>query len=163
MTLPEPWVEDLVTIPELQVILRNGLLSKVRIFSAWCVNEQNRDRLVQVIKVKGRPLALARELRGTVVMYAGAPEKSGHKMRNLTSPRIGMWLDMDPGLYYLPSEPPPPGESRIVHPLRISGQCRHEHVSIPAAWLRLQVEKGVRFRVIDAATRREMGTRPCGT
>jgi hypothetical protein len=82
----------------------------------------------------------------------------------MTPPRYGMWLDMDPGIYCVPSAPPSPGVSSWeVHPLCVTGQCRHEHVSIPADWLRAQVEKGVRYRVIDAAARREMGTRPRGT
>jgi hypothetical protein len=53
----KPW--DLANIPELHEILRRGLLSKVRIFEGWC---ENGDRPLQVIKVNGRPLALARSM-----------------------------------------------------------------------------------------------------
>jgi hypothetical protein len=156
--LPQPMVY-LSEIPELQTILRRGLLSKVRIFEAWCESTKNRDRLAQVLKVGGRPLAFARELRGTGMMQVGAPSR--YKMRNVTPPRYGMWLDMDPGIYYVPREPPTPGAtSWEVHPLRIGGQCRHEHVSIPADWLREQIEMGVRKRVIDAKARREIGVGP---
>jgi HK97 family phage major capsid protein len=96
VSLSEPRVY-LDTIPELQAILRRGLLAKVRIFSGWCESERNRDRLVQVLKVGARPLALARELRGTVEMYAGAPEKNRHAMRNVTPPRFCIWLDIGLG------------------------------------------------------------------
>ena len=149
MTLPEPWVEDLTTVPGLQAILRRGLLSKARIFSAWC---EKGDRLMQVVRVGGRPLAIAREARPTVVMQAGAPTR--HTMRHRVQPNKGMWLDLDAHLYYLPVEPAPVGESRALAPLRFAAQCQHEHVSIPADWLRAQVEQGARYRVIDAAARR---------
>jgi hypothetical protein len=64
MTLPEPFV-DPMTIPELRTILDRGLLSKVRIFEAWC---ENGDRLFQVLKVGGRPLALARTRQDSVTL-----------------------------------------------------------------------------------------------
>ena len=54
--LREPWV-DPASIPELAAILRRNWLSKVRIYEGWC---ENGDRLLQVVKVQGRPLALAR-------------------------------------------------------------------------------------------------------
>jgi hypothetical protein len=150
--LSEPWVY-LSTIPELETILRRGLLSKVRIFEAWC---EKGDRLAQVIRVGGRPLALTGRLLGPMgIMQAGAPSRTKLWAR---VPRHGMWLDMNPGLYYVPTEPPTPDASSWeVHPLRISGQCQHENVSIPTDWLRTQVEKDVRKRVIGAAARREMG------
>lgn len=57
-SLGEPWV-DPASIPELAEILRRRLLSKVRIFEGWC---ENGDRLLQVIKVQRRPLALAQRM-----------------------------------------------------------------------------------------------------
>jgi hypothetical protein len=152
--LQDPWVY-LSSIPELATILRRGLLAKVRIFEAWCESEQNRDRLTQVIRVGGRPLALAREARPTSVVQVGAPTR--RTMRHRVQPRMGMWLDLDPHLYYLPVELAPVSESRVLTPLRFGGQCQHEHLSIPADWLRAQVEQGVRYRVIDAAVRRAAG------
>jgi hypothetical protein len=155
VTLPDPWV-DLSTVPELQAILRRGLLSKARIFSAWCEKGDGKgDRLLQVVRVGGRPLAFARGASPTGVAQVGAPTR--HTMRHRVQPRMGMWLDTNPGLYYLPLEPPPVGESRVLIPLRFAGQCQHEHVSIPADWLRAQVERGVRYRVIDGAVRRAAG------
>ena len=55
INLADPRV-DPASIPELAEILRRGLLSKVRIFEVRC---EKSDRLVQVVKVHGRPLALA--------------------------------------------------------------------------------------------------------
>jgi hypothetical protein len=154
MTLPEPFV-DLATVPELRTILDRGLLSKVRIFEAWC--EQG-DRLFQVVKIRGRPLAFARIRRDSITL---SPNPAFHGQRRLghRKDRQAMWLDLHWKLYYVPFEPPAAGESKQIYPIRLSAQCQHERLSVPADWLREQVRAGVAKRIITNATRFEMGTR----
>jgi hypothetical protein len=47
-------------------------------------------------------------------------------------------------------------------PYRLSAECKHQRLSVPGDWLREQLEKGVTKRIIDNATRFEIGTRPRG-
>jgi hypothetical protein len=158
MTLEPPWV-DAETIPELRNILRDGRFSKVRIFEAWC---EKGDRLAHVLRIRGRPLALALQMVKTSEIYAGAPKRNRSRLDH-RSHAVAMWLDLDWHLYYLPSEEPKwPGQPRVLHPLVLGAQCQHERAPIPGAWLKEQVEKGIRKRVIDDATRWEMGVRRRG-
>jgi hypothetical protein len=143
-SLQPPWV-DQSTIPELREIRRLGLLARVRIFEARC---QNGDRLLDVIRVNGRPLALGWQAIGAAVVVdalEGGPRQY-HRV-----PLLAIWLDVDRML-----DPP----IRLWFPT----QCQHESVQVPADWLRGQVEAGLRKRVvvIDDAARREMGTRARG-
>jgi hypothetical protein len=150
----EPFINP-ESIPELQTIMRLGLMSKVRLFDAWC--EQG-DRLFQVVKVQRRPLGLARRM----VRTSQSSPNPAFRRATYSAHRAAwnaMWLDLDPLAYYLPHEPPEPGESRILRPYRLSAECQHQGLSVPGDWLREQVENGVTKRVIDNATRFEMGTR----
>lgn len=141
MSLPDPWV-DPADVPELTEILRRGLLGRVRIFEGWC---EKGDRLVQVVTVNNRPLALCREAA------AGRSHHRNHWR--------GMWLDLDARLYYAdyPDEPLPPGEPRTLTPLLLGAQCQHQHANTPAWWLRQQLELGVSRVVMDEATRWSIG------
>jgi len=139
VTLSDPWV-DPATIPELTVILRRRLLSKVRIFAAWC---ERGDRLAQVIRVNGRPLALDRQLGQHSLIVEGDPEAS----RTTVAHRLqvwAMWLDLDWSLYYLPYEPPGARGVAGAEAACAGSQCQLENAPIPAYWLRQQVEAGVR-------------------
>jgi hypothetical protein len=149
----EPYV-DPASIPELATILRLRLLSRVRVFEAWCPKG---DRLAQVVLVRGRPLALSRgAVRGVTMSPAGnSPGRLAHRDSHLA-----MWLDLDPMAYYLPADPPQlDGPAVRLHPFRLPAECRHERLSLPGDWLREQVAAGVEKRVVDNATRFEMGAR----
>jgi hypothetical protein len=151
------WV-DPATVPELAEILRRGWLSKVpRIFEGWC---ENGDRLLQVIKVHGRPLALAR----CAIPATGSQEPNPAARTAHRGAWNAMWVDLPPEAYYKPQEVPELGETYgyvVVDaprkPYRLSVECRHQALSIPADWLRGQVAAGVAKRVIDARTRSEIG------
>lgn len=135
MTTAEPWV-DPATIPELAAMLRRGWLSKVRVFEGWC---ENGDRLLQVVTVNGRPLALA---RAAARAMTGSPNpaflRRGHWDHQAYVQAA--WLDLS-------------GDARWL-----SAQCRHQSLSVPFRWLREQVEAGTSKRVITQAVRLEMGT-----
>lgn len=152
-SLGDPWV-DPATIPELREILRRRLLSKVRIFEGWC---DQGDRLLQVVKVGGRPLALALRALHTTAFQVGSPGPRQHLEHRI--PGQAMWLDLDWKLYYVPFAPPAAGESKQIYPIRLGAQCAHQRLSVPADWLREQVSAGVAKRIITNATRFEMGTR----
>jgi hypothetical protein len=153
--LPEPWV-DPATIAELAEIIRRKWLSKVRIYDGWC---ENGDRLLQVIKVQGRPLALARTAARA---STGSPNPAARRGAHWDhrSHWEAAWLDLSWDAYFLPHEPPQPGQSVVLQPYLLSVQCQHERLSVPLAWLRDQINGGVSKRVITSAVRFEMGTAP---
>jgi hypothetical protein len=129
----DPWV-DPATVPELVEILSRGWLSKVRIFEGWC---ESRDRLLQVVSVNGRPLALARAAaRATTGSPNPAFLRRGHWDHRAYVQAA--WLDLS-------------GDARWL-----SAQCRHVSLSIPLVWLRGQLEAGTSKRVITEAARLEM-------
>jgi hypothetical protein len=149
-----PWV-DPASIPELAEILRRQLLSKVRIFEGWC---ENGDRLLQVVKVHKRPLALAQRM---VKTSTGSPNPAFRRSPHAAhrSHYEAAWLDLNWDAYYAPHDPPRPGQSLVLQPYLLSAQCQHERLPVPLDWLREQVETGVSRRVITQAVRFEMGTR----
>ncbi len=157
MTLEEPHV-DLATVPELAAILRARLRFEVRLFEAFC---EHGDRLVDVLRVRGRPLAIARSVSSNGSMHQGHPERDRSWLGHREAVQ-GMWLDLPDLSYYSPSDPPPVGESRELRPLLLVPECAHQSAPVPGWWLHQQVEAGVRKRIIDAATRREMMVRPRG-
>ena len=151
MALGDPWA-DPSTIPELQTIIRRRLLSKVRIFESWC---ENGDRLLQVIKVNGRPLALARGM----LKVGGASTRLAHRGTGQA-----MWMDLPIDTYIssrrlLSLEPTCRTEQ--VFFMRISAHCAHERISIPADWL--PIAGGDQESDPHRRTRWEMVARPRGT
>lgn len=152
--LREPWV-DPASIPELAAILRRNWLSKVRIYEGWC---ENGDRLLQVVKVQGRPLALARTAARA---STGSPNPAFRRAAHWDhrSQWEAAWLDLSWDAYYAPHDTPEPGQSVVLQPYRLSTQCQHERLSVPLNWLREQVNAGVSKRLITQAVRFEMGTR----
>jgi hypothetical protein len=152
----EPFVKT-ESIPELQMIMQRGWMSKVRIFDGWC---EYGDRLFQVVKVQNRPLALARR----AIVTSTASPNPAYRRPPHTAHRAAwnaMWLDLDPLAYYRQHETPDLGELgiHILTPYRLSAECQHQRLSVPGDWLREQVDKGIESRIIDNATRFEMGTR----
>jgi hypothetical protein len=96
-SLGGPWV-DPASIPELAEILRRRLLSKVRIFEGWC---QDGDRLLQVIKVQRRPLALAQRM---IVASTSSPTPAFQRGTRAAH-RAGYeaaWLDLSHDVYFVP-------------------------------------------------------------
>jgi hypothetical protein len=152
--LGEPWV-DPASIPELAEILRRRLLSKVRIFEGWC---ENGDRLLQVIKVQRRPLALAQRMIRTATASPNPTFRRAPRPAHRADYEAA-WLDLNWDAYYMPHDPPAPGQSVILQPYLLSAQCQHERLPVPLDWLREQVKAGVSKRVITQAVRFEMGTR----
>src|SRR5262249_33644894 len=150
VTLPEPYM-DPATIPEFRTVLERRLLSKVRIFEAWC---ENGDRLCQVLKIQRRPLAVARSRRDSVTLSANPALNLQHSLGHREHWQ-GMWLDLDWRAYYLPRDE----ESDVLRPIRLSTQCQHERLLIWGDWLRQQVLDGVRKYVITDATRLKAGQR----
>jgi hypothetical protein len=161
VALGDPWA-DPSTIPELQVIIRRRLLSKVRIYEAWC---ENGDRLLQVINVNGRPLVLVRSM---LKVGGGGSTRLAHRGTGQA-----MWLDL-PIDTYIGSRRPlsldttgmvvPAGAATFVRMeevsfIQISAQCAHERLPIPADWLIRELRQGVTKRIITEATRMEMGSR----
>jgi hypothetical protein len=142
-----PWAADLTNIPELHEILRRRLLSKVRIFEGWC---ENGDRLFQVVKVHGRPLALAEVMS---VAATGSPNPRRAEHAEHRSNYQAAWLDLSWDAYVARI----PG--RRVTPYLLNAQCQHEHLPVPLDWLREQVSTGVSKCVITPAVRLEMGRR----
>jgi hypothetical protein len=153
----QPWV-DPASIPELAEILRRKWLSKVRIYEGWC---ENGDRLLQVINVQGRPLALAQTAARA---STGSPDPAFRRGAHFDhrSHWEAAWLDLSWDAYFLPHDPPERGQSVVLHPYLLSVQCQHERLAVPLEWLRDQVNTGVSKRVITAAVRVEMGSRPRG-
>ena len=158
--LGEPWV-DPASIPELTEILRRRLLSKVRIYEGWC---ENGDRLLQVIQVQRRPLALAEAMS---VAATGSPNARRAEHAEHRSHRQAAWLDLSWDAYFARIWVRPE-ESQfldtqhdsgqwVLKPYWLSAQCRHENLPVPLDWLREQVNAGIRKRVITNETRVEMG------
>jgi hypothetical protein len=147
-----PWV-DSTTIPELVAILSRGWLSRVRIFEGWC---ENGDRLLHVVKVQGRPLALA---RAAARASTGSPNPAFRRAAHWDHQSYwqAAWLDLSWDTYYLPHDAPRRGQSVVLHPYLLSAECQHGSLSIPLEWLRGQVEAGASKRVITEAVRFEMG------
>jgi len=148
-------VVDASSIPQLREIFRLKLLAKVRTFEAFC---EKGDRLFQVVAIGNRPLALGR----TMVMMSTVSPNPAFRRGTHAQHRSrwqAAWLDLDSDAYYLPHDPPRPGQSVVLQPYRLSVECQHEHLSVPLDWLREQVSSGVTERVITQATRFEMGTR----
>jgi hypothetical protein len=155
MSEPQPpWV-DPASIPELAEILRRRLLSKVRIFEVC----ENGDRLLQVVKVQRRPLALAQRMIRTGL--TGSPNPAFRRDPRLAhrADYEAAWLDLNWDAYYAPHGPPAPDRSVVLQPYLLSAQCQHERLPVPLNWLREQVKAGVSKRVITQAVRFEMGTR----
>jgi Phage integrase family len=93
--------EEAQPIPRLTEILRRGLLSKVGIFEGWC---ENGDRLFQVVKLHGRPLALAQ------VMSLTPPESPNPRRGTRAAHRAdyeAAWLDLSSDAYFVPIMVPP--------------------------------------------------------
>jgi hypothetical protein len=130
--LGDPWV-DPASIPELAEILRRQMLNKVRILEIRC---EKSDRLVQVLRVNGRPLALTQRS----LMVGGIQAGVGPTPTRLAHREIheAMWLDLPPDVY------------RVTHAkttigvLRIAAQCVHGRTSIPADWLIHELEAGTK-------------------
>ena len=166
--LAEPWV-DPAAIPELAEILRRGLLSTVRSFEGWC---ENGDRLLQVVKVHGRPLALAKAM-SVAPTASPNPRRAEHSEHR--SHYQAAWLDLSWDAYVAHIWVPPE-ESRllvtqqtssgpgqwVLKPYLLTAQCRHGSLPVPLDWLREQVEAGVSKRVITQAVRLELVTRRGG-
>jgi len=150
----QPWV-DPANIPELTEILRRRLLSKVRIFEARC---EKSDRLFQVVKVQGRPLALAQAM---AISSTASPNPAFRRSTHADHRSYwqAAWLDLTWNSYYAPHDPPEPGKTVILQPYLLSAQCLHERLPVPLDWLREQVHAGIRKRVITDKTRLEMGVR----
>ena len=161
------WVQpsvDPASIPELAEILRRGLLSKVRIFEGWC---ENGDRLFQVVKVHGRPLALAEAMR---VAATGSPNARSGQHSEHRSHWEAAWLDLSWDAYFariwvrpeesqfLDTQHDSPGPGQwVLKPYLLNAQCQHEHLPVPLDWLREQVKAGASKRVVTPAVRLEMG------
>ena len=171
MSEDDPWV-DPASIPELAEILHRRLLSKVRIFAGWCENRESRDRLFQVVKVHGRPLALARAMS---VAATGSPNPGHAAHSEHRSSYQAAWLDLSWDAYVARIWVPPdesrlvvtqhdsPSPARWVHkPYLLSAQCQHGHLPVPLDWLREQVKAGASKCVITPAVRVEMGRRSRG-
>jgi hypothetical protein len=124
-----PWV-DPASISELAEILRRRLLSKVRIFEVRC---EKSDRLVQVLRINGRPLALTQAGLKVGTTQAGV----GHTGTRLAHREFheAMWLDLPPEVYRVTRE-----KTSMV--LRIAAECAHERITIPADWLIHELETG---------------------
>lgn len=149
VALGDPWA-DPATIPELQEIIRRRLLSKVRIYELRCGQS---DRLLQVLKVNGRPLALAYSM---LRVGGGSTTRNGHRGAGQA-----MWMDL-PNDTYIAARRPLDPQMWEVSFLRISAQCAHERLSIPADWVLRELRQGITKRIIDNAARLEMRTRPRG-
>jgi hypothetical protein len=149
-----PWV-DPASIPELVEIQRRRLLSKVRIFEGWC---ENGDRLLQVVKVQRRPLALAQRM---IVASTSSPNPAFRRDTHVEHRAAweAAWLDLNWDAYYLPHDPPARGQSVVLRPYLLSAECQHESLPVPLVWLCEQVKAGVSKRAITQAVRFEMGTR----
>jgi hypothetical protein len=140
VTLDDPWVKP-ANIPELYEILRRGLLGKVRIFELRC---ENNDRLLQVLRINRRPLAITK-----AGLRVGG--NSGTRLEHRGTVQA-LWLDLPIEAYRLPS----------AGYRRLTAECAHERVSIPADWLIDQLQAGRKKRIITDATRMVMGSRPRG-
>jgi hypothetical protein len=142
---PDPWVKP-ANIPELYEILRRGLLGKVRIFELRC---ENNDRLLQVLQINRRPLAITKAGLKHSTFQVGVGN-TGTRLAHRGTVQA-LWLDLPIEAYRGPS-----GGYRTA-------ECAHERVSVPADWLITQLQAGGKKRIITDATRWEMGSRPRGT
>jgi hypothetical protein len=78
------------------------LLSKVRIFEARC---EKSDRLLQVVKVQGRPLALAQRMILTATGSPNPAYRRGTRAAHRADYEAA-WLDLSWDTYYMPHDPP---------------------------------------------------------
>jgi hypothetical protein len=127
--LGDPWA-DPADIPELKEILTRRLLSKVRILEVRC---EKSDRLVQVLRINGRPLALTQRSLMTGGVQAGVgpiPTRLAHREIH-----EAMWLDLPPDVYRT-------RHKNSIGVLRIAAQCVHYRITIPADWLIHELEAG---------------------
>jgi len=122
-------------VPELWPILRAGLRSRVRLFDLWCPKG---DRLIEVLKVAGRPLAISDHGRlRNEVRVSGESRRQRVSRWGRRELNAGLWVDGD----------------EVLPPFPCS--CSHQRLSVPGEWLRAQLVDGVRRRVFDQATRAE--------
>jgi hypothetical protein len=112
----DPWVKP-ANIPELYEILRRGRLSKVRIFELRCGNS---DRLLQVLKIKGRPLAITKAGLRVGTVRAGV----GHTGTRLSHRGTvqALWLDL-PIDAYIGSRRPLVPKTWQVSFRRLTAEC----------------------------------------
>jgi hypothetical protein len=144
---PDPWVRP-ATIPELYEILRRGLLTKVRMFELRCEND---DRLLQVLQINRRPLAITKAgLKVSGRKVGGGPTGTRLEHRGTMQ---ALWLDLPIEAYR--------GSSGGYR--RLTAECAHERLSVPPDWLIAQLQSGRKKRIITDATRWEMGSRLRGT
>jgi hypothetical protein len=139
------------TVPELAVVLRANMLSKVRLLDVACAADH---RLVQVLRLKRRPFALGVDttmIHGTdeAAKWYWFPTGNGWAM-NRRGRWLGVWLDE------------PDQEIRTVNGPQLHNRftftCRGGHCSeeITLPWLRSQLESGRRRIVITDAIRYDM-------
>jgi hypothetical protein len=117
----------------LAAVLRTRLLSKVRVLEVWC--KSGKHRCMQVLTIDKRPLALGyrSSLHSTIVI--GGTSRTG--LRHLDGLRA-VWLDDAPPAVF------------------IDADCRCGHQTVPAGWLRDQIDAGRRRRVLDSLARGEI-------
>lgn len=159
---------DPETVPELASIERARLQSKVRIFELLCEPRdpsERSDRVVDVLRVAGRPLALTRgrPLTATGFWLDDADELAGIRYaRGRRKARRGMWLDLPAEVYLLPPEGSLNVAGRPPGPVLLYGGCAHKRADVPGWWLRQQIAAGVPKRILDPTTRAEIEGPPPG-
>jgi hypothetical protein len=156
VTFDDPWVKP-AEIPELYQILRHGLLSKVRVFEVRC---ENNDRLLQVLQINRRPLAITKAGLRVGTTKAGVGH-TGTRLEHRGTMQA-LWLDL-PIEAYIGSRRRLDPKTWEVSFRRLTAECAHERVSIPANWLIHQVQAGTKKVILTDTTRLEMGSRPRGT
>jgi hypothetical protein len=147
---------QLADIPELHEILRRGLLSKVRVFELRCGNS---DRLLEVLQINRRPLAITKaglKVSGFQVGVGNTGTRLEHR-----GTMQALWLDL-PIEAYIGSKRPLGPKTWEVSFRRLTAECAHERVSIPADWLIQQMQAGTKKVILTDATRMEMGARRRG-
>jgi hypothetical protein len=79
----------------------------------------------RVIKVQGRDLALARTAARTAT---GSPNPAFRRGAHWDHRSYwqAAWLDLSWDAYYMPHDPPEPGQSVALQPYLLSAQCQHE-------------------------------------
>ena len=134
--------------PGLQAILRRGLLSR-------CGSSRPRAR-AGIDSCRSSGSTVARGVR------AVDPDAASRRTRPGLSPRppahraslTALWLDR-------PDTVVTDIDGRYIRTIdRHTFTCQDQSVDIPTRWLREQIAAGRRRRVIDEATRREMGVMP---
>jgi hypothetical protein len=155
VTPDDPWVRP-ANIPELYEILRRGLISEVRIFELRC---ENSDRLLQVLHVNRRPLAITKaglKAGGFQVGVGNTGTRLEHR-----GAMQALWLDL-PIEAYIGSKRPLGPKTWEVSFRRLTAECAHERVPVPADWLIQQMRAGTKKAILTDTTRMEMGARPRG-